>query len=125
MRDSTGLVSNVLGLASDGLRMLRTRLELVAIEVQEEKAHAVRQIVVASVALYLLTFGTLLAILAIAMAIPPDSRETFFAILAVIFLGLGGAGIAWLASFTRRRTMFSETLSVLSRDEQALRGTGD
>ena len=28
MRESTGLVGNVLGLASDGLRMVRTRLEL-------------------------------------------------------------------------------------------------
>ena len=125
MREGTGLVSNVLGLASDALRMLRTRLELVAIEVQEEKAHAVRQIVIASAVLYLFTFGTLLGIFAIAMAIPPESRATFFAVLAFVFLGLGSLGIAWLTTLAHRPALFSETLQVLERDERALRGTGD
>jgi uncharacterized membrane protein YqjE len=125
MREAPGLLGNVRGLASDGLRMVRTRLELLAIEVQEEKAHAVRQIVVASTVLYLLTFGTLLAILAIGLALSPGARETFFGVLAFIFLALGGLGVAWLGTLTRRRPVFSDTLSTLGRDEQALRGTGD
>ena len=124
MREATGLVGNVRGLASDGVRMVRTRLELLAIEVQEERAHAVRQIIIASAVLYLLTFGTLLAILAIGLAIPQGTRETVFAILAFVFLALGGLG-AWLGSLTRRGPFFSETLAVLGRDEQALRGQGD
>lgn len=124
MRDTPGLVGNIRGLASDGVRIVRTRLELIAIELQEEKAHAVRQIVIASAALYLLTFGTLLAILAIGLALPPGPREMVFAILALVFLALGGLG-AWMGFSTRRQSMFGETLAVLGRDEQALRGTGD
>jgi uncharacterized membrane protein YqjE len=125
MREAPGLMGNVRGLASDGLRMVRTRLELLAIEFQEEKAHAVRQIIIASAVLYLITFGSLLAILALGLALSPGARETFFAILAFIFLALGGLGVAWLGALTRRRPVFGETLSVLGRDEQALRGTGD
>lgn len=125
MREGTGLVGNVLGLASDGLRMLRTRLELVAIEVQEEKAHAVRQIMIASAVLYLFTFATLLAIFAVALAIPEDSRATFLAVLAFVFLGAGSLGVAWFVTLGQRPALFSETLSVLERDERALRGTGD
>ena len=124
MRESAGLVGNVRGLASDGVRMVRTRLELFAIELQEERAHAVRQIVIASATLYLLTFGTLLAIIAIGLAVPEGSREAVFATLAVIFLVLGGIG-AYLASLTRNRTSFRDTIAVLGRDERALRGTGD
>jgi hypothetical protein len=66
----------------------------------------------------------LLAILAIGLALPPGARETVFAILAVVFLALGGLG-AWLGIATRRNSFFGETLAVLGRDEQALRGTGD
>ncbi|HLX23533.1 MAG TPA: phage holin family protein [Usitatibacter sp.] len=124
MHETRGFVGNVRGLASDGVRMVRTRLELMAIELQEEKAHAVRQIVIASAALYLLTFGTLLAILAIGLALPPGPRETVFAVLALVFLALGGLG-AWMGFSTRRHSLFGETLAVLGRDEQALRGTGD
>jgi uncharacterized membrane protein YqjE len=125
VREATGLIGNVRGIAAVGLRMARTRLELLAIEFQEEKAHAVQQIIIASAVLYLITFGTLLAILAIGLAISPGTREIFFATLAFVFLALGGLGVAWLGALMRRRSLFSETLSVLGRDEQALRGTGD
>jgi len=125
MRQGTTFLGNVRGIASDGVRMVRTRLELISIELQEEKAHAVRQIVVASAVLYLVTFGTLLAILAVGLALGPDAREIFFAVLAFVFLALAAVGFAMLGSLTRRRPLFGETLAVLHGDEQALRGTGD
>ncbi|HUL56151.1 MAG TPA: phage holin family protein [Usitatibacter sp.] len=125
MREVPGLVGNVRGLASVGLRMVRTRLELIAIEFQEEKAHAVRQVVIASAVLYLVTFGTLLAILAVGLAMPAGARETFFACLAFVFLALGALGVAWLGALARRRSFLGETLAVLGRDEQALGSGGE
>lgn len=125
MREGSGLVSDVRGIASDGLRFVRTRLELLSIEVQEEKAHAVRQIVIASAVLYLISFGTLMAILALGLALSPGPRETFFAAVSVVFLAAAGFGVFWLGSAGRRRSLFSETIEVLGRDEQSLRGAGD
>ena len=65
VREATGIVGDVKGLASTGLRAVRTRLELLAIELNEEKAWAVRFLIVALAALYLVSFGILLAIFAL------------------------------------------------------------
>ena len=56
IREATGIVGDLRGLASTGVRAVRTRLELLAIELKEEKAWAVRSLIVAVAALYLLTF---------------------------------------------------------------------
>ncbi len=77
--ESTGIVGDVRGLAATGLRALRTtRLELAAIEISEEKAWAVQFLTVAVAGLYLVTFGLLLAVLALVLW-PP--RRTVPAIL--------------------------------------------
>src|SRR5258706_11599598 len=69
-RDSPGLIGDITSIASNGLRAVRSRLELLTIELTEEKAWAMRFIVVVSAAVYLISFGTLLAILAVSLAMP-------------------------------------------------------
>ena len=64
LRDAANAVGDLKGVVSTGVRAVRTRLELLALEVKEEKAWAVRFILVALAAPYLLTFGLLLGILA-------------------------------------------------------------
>lgn len=130
IREATGIVTDVKGLASTGLRAVRTRLELAAIELGEEKAWAIRFIVVAVAALYLLTFGLLLAIFALALFANEQDRPMILGICAAVFLaaGIGGAGYIWLAS-RKRHPILQETIAVLKGDERALRqglqGAGD
>src|SRR5258708_32677493 len=64
MGRESGIVADVKGLASAGLRAERTRLELLSIELHEEKAWAVRFLIVAVCAVYVATFGPLLSIAA-------------------------------------------------------------
>lgn len=126
MRATTGIVNDIGSLAANGLRAARTRLELLAIELNEEKAWVVRYLIVASAALYLLSFGTLLAILALALAMPESSRPTVLGGVGALFLALGASGVAWLATAARRRApTFHETIGVLARDEKSLGGAGD
>ena len=130
IREATGIVGDVRGLASTGLRAVRTRLELLAIELKEEKAWAVRSLIVAVAALYLLTFGILLAIFALALWASEENRPLILAGFAAAFLLVGGGGVGYLiASSKKRHPIFKETIAVLKGDEQALhqglQGAGD
>ena len=130
VRETSGIVGDLKGLASTGVRAVRTRLELVAIELQEEKAWLVRFIVVAVAALYLVTFGLLLAIFALVLWAPEENRSAILAAGAGIFILAGAGGAAYIYSLSgKRHPIFDETIAVLKGDEQGLRqiprGTGD
>jgi uncharacterized membrane protein YqjE len=129
-RESTGIIGDVKGIASTGLRAIRTRLELAAIELSEEKAWAVRFLVVAVAGLYLMTFGLLLAIFALVLWASEANRPAILGGFAAAFLLLGAGGIAYLVKASKQRQpLFKETIAVLKGDEQALRhaagATGD
>ena len=130
LREAAGAVGDLKGIATTGVRAVRTRLELLAIEVKEEKAWAVRFIVLALTALYLLTFGLLLAILALVLFAAEENRPAILGICAGGFLAFGLGAAAWIWSQSKaRRPLFEETIAVLKGDEQGLRelmrGTGD
>lgn len=126
----SGIVADVKGLASAGLRAVRTRLELVAIELKEEKAWAVRFLVIAVSALYLVTFGLLLAIFALVLWASEENRPAILAASGIFFIAAGIGGMAYIVLVTKRRQpFFQDTIAVLKGDEQALnqnlRATGD
>jgi uncharacterized membrane protein YqjE len=127
---STGIVGDIKGLASTGLRAVRTRLELLAIEITEEKAWAVRFLIVALAALYLVSFGLLLAIFALVVSESEENRPAILAGFAGAFIVLGAGGLAYIFTASKRRDpVFTDTIAVLKGDEQALRAglgaTGD
>jgi uncharacterized membrane protein YqjE len=130
IREATNIVGDLKGLAETGVRAVRTRLELMAIEFKEEKAWVIRLIIVAIAALYLLTFGILLGIFALALYASEENRPLILAAFAGFFLagGIGGAAYIFMAS-KKRHPIFENTIAVLKGDErglhQHLQGTGD
>lgn len=130
IREATSIVGDLKGLASTGVRAVRTRLELLAIEVKEEKAWVVRLVIVAVAALYLVTFGLLLGIVALALFASEANRPLILAVAAGIFLagGIGGAAYIYVTS-KKRHPIFENTMAVLKGDERALQqnlqGAGD
>jgi uncharacterized membrane protein YqjE len=118
IREASNIVGDIKGIASTGVRAVRTRLELLGIELKEEKAWLVRFIVVAIAALYLVTFGLLLGILALALYASEENRPLIVAMFAAVFL-----------QSKKRHPIFEETIRVLKGDEKGLqellRGTGD
>lgn len=130
IREASGLVGDVKGIAATGLRAVRTRLELLSIELKEEKAWAVRFLVVAVAALYLTTFGMLLAIFALALWASEADRPLILGGFAGVFLAAGVGGVIYIVAQSKKRhPVFEETISVLKGDEkalqQSLQGTGD
>jgi uncharacterized membrane protein YqjE len=130
IREASNIVDDLRGIASTGVRAVRTRLELLLIELKEEKAWLVRFLIVAVAALYLITFGLLLAVSALVLFASEENRPAILGICAAVFL-LGGAGAAAYvySSSKKRHPLFKETVAVLKGDEQGLhqllRGTGD
>jgi uncharacterized membrane protein YqjE len=130
IRQVSGIVGDVRGLASTGVRAVRTRLELAAIELTEEKAWVVRFVLVAVAALYLFTFGLLLGVCALALYASEENRPAILGICAGVFLlaGIGGAAYIFMAT-KKRHPILKETIAVLKGDEQALQrglqGAGD
>jgi len=130
LREASNIVGDLKGMASTGVRAVRTRLELVAIELKEEKAWLVRFVVIAIAALYLITFGLLLAILAVALYASEENRPVIVAIAAAVFLVAGAGGGAYIFVQSRKRhPIFDETIKVLKGDEDGLhrmlQGAGD
>jgi uncharacterized membrane protein YqjE len=122
-RDSPGLISDVSSLASNGLRAMRTRLELLTIELKEEKAWVLRFIVVASAAVYLLSFGTLLAILALSLAMPESTRPAVLGGFGGVMLVAGIGAVIWIVSAAKKRSPpFQDLIDVLKNDEEGLAG---
>jgi len=130
IREATSIVGDLKGLAGTGVRAVRTRLELLAIEVKEEKAWIVRLLIVAVAALYLLTFGLLLGIFALALWASEENRPLILAAAAGFFLAGGIAGAAYIVVTSKKRhPIFQNTIAVLKGDEEglhrSLQGTGD
>lgn len=118
-----GIIGDVSSLATNGLRAVRTRLELLVIELKEEKAWVVRFIVVAIAAVYLLSFGTLLAILAVSLAMPENTRPAVLGGFGGFMLAAGVAGIVWMVVSAKKRSPpFQDTIATLKRDEHSLGG---
>ncbi len=129
-REAGGIVGDLRSTVSTGLRAVRTRLELLAIELGEEKEWAVRFLAIAVTALYLVTFGVLLAIFALVLSAAEANRPAILAGFAAVFLVSGGAGVAYIVTAAKRRSpLFADTIALLKGDEKALqeglRGTGD
>jgi len=121
----TGLIGDVASIASNGLRALRSRLELLTIELKEEKAWVIRFIVVALAAVYLISFGTLLGILAFSLAMPESARPAVLGGFGGFMLAAGIGSVIWMVNSAKKRSPpFQDTIATLKKDEQAFGGAG-
>ena len=120
-RQATGIVGDLRGVITTSVRAVRTRLELMTIELKEEKAWLVRSLVVGIAALYLVTFGLVLAIAALVLFASEANRPAILGICAGAFLlaGIGAALYVYLAA-KKRQPLFDDTLAMLKGDEEGL-----
>ena len=129
-RQASGIVGDLRGVITTGVRAVRTRLELLSIELKEEKAWLVRFLVTAMAALYLVTFGLILGVAALVLFAAEENRPAILGICAGAFMlaGIVAAAYVYRAS-KKRHPLFDETIAVLKGDEEGLnkliRGASD
>lgn len=120
MADSSsrgGLFASLRGLAATGLTLLQTRLELLAVEIQEEKARTVGLIAYSIATVLLLGAGAIFLAVFVTVLLWDSNRLLALGIFATLFLG-GGL----ICLFSARRlaatpsSLFVASLAELAKD---------
>jgi uncharacterized membrane protein YqjE len=116
-----GLYASARRLLSTGLELAQVRLELLALEFEQEKLRLFDALGLAVIALLGVGVGALLLCAWVVMLVEPEQRRLTLGLLALAFLGGG----AWAFSAARARLrrpdgLFRLTAAELARDRESL-----
>lgn len=117
-----GIVPSLRKLAATLVALLRTRFELLATEIEEERVRLLQLLLWAAGALFFLAVGILLLVILL-VAVFWDSSHRISAIVALagVFLAAGvGMGIGVRNRMHARPRLFSASLDELARDKDQL-----
>lgn len=117
-----GLLEDVRGAFQSLLGLVRTRIEIFAVEVQEEKLRLIRLLVWIASGLSLLFAGILVAIGTLGIFLWQSAGYTGLILLAAGTIALGAAVLLAIRKSLRSATPpFPETTAEFSRDAACLR----
>jgi uncharacterized membrane protein YqjE len=106
---------------ADVIEIGRTRLELATVELEEERLRLARLWIGATVTLFLLFVGVVLATAWLVMWCPPEQRLLALGLLALGSLGAAAASAwRWQHMAETRPPLLQATLAELRRDERGL-----
>lgn len=119
----SGLLSSARNLLATVVAMLRTRIELAAAEIEEEKIRLGEMLAYAAAAFFFLGFGVVLLALFMTVLLWDSHRLLALGLFTAGFLAAGGASAAAVMRRARARPpLLGATLAELARDSDALRG---
>ena len=116
-----GLLSSLRALAVDGVDLLKTRLELLATELEEEKGRLLSLLTFAAVALIFLAAGLVFLAVFLTVLFWEGQRLLALGVFTTLFLTAGVAAL--LAALARARAgsrLFAASLAELAKDRAAL-----
>ena len=103
----------------------RTRLELVTVELEEERLRVARLILLAVLTLFLLFVATILVVAWILLLFDPAHRVTALGVIGAVFAAAGGAAAwQWKRLAAAEHSFLQATLAELRHDGGALRAGG-
>lgn len=119
---SGGLLSSARNLLATIVAILRTRIELAAAELEEEKIRLGEMVAYAAAAFFFLGFGAILLALFLTVLLWDSHRLLALGLATAGFLAAGAASAAAVMRRARARPpLFAATLAELARDRDALR----
>lgn len=115
------LLSSIKGLASTGVSIAQTRLELLSVDVQIARARFISLLVMIVSALFFLFFGLVMLALLIVIYSWEADRMLALELLTAAFLSVGLI-FAFLINQSLRNTpkLFEASIAELSKDREAL-----
>src|SRR5512136_2971268 len=117
------VLESLKGLARTLVELVRTRLELLSLDLEEAKLRLLSILLLGAVAFFCLSFGVMLGAFWLVAAFWDTHRVLVLGLLTGFFLG-GGlltlAVLAWRAKKGPR--LFAATLAELKKDREALEG---
>jgi uncharacterized membrane protein YqjE len=116
-----GLVGSITRLGRTALALLRTRLEILATEIEEERIRfAGLALLVAAIA-FCVQMAVLLGVILIVVLLWESHRLITLGVLSGAFLAVGVGLFLWLRHRLRTRPrMFASTLGELAKDDERL-----
>lgn len=116
-----GIVQSLRNLAATLVALLRTRAELLATELEEERIRLLQLLFWAAGALFFLGVGMLLLVLLLVAVFWESHRIAAILVLAVFFLAAGiGMVIAVRDRMYARTRLFAASLDELAKDKDQL-----
>ena len=119
--EGTGFAGGAVQAATRAREALRTRLELIGLELADAQDHLMRRLLCAALALFLLMLGLFAAPVWGAFAWW-ENRLWLSGLIAVACLA-GGTLLAWLSARKSRRQPFHDSVAELSEDIRALKAS--
>lgn len=116
-----GLLSSLRGLAVDAVDLLKTRLELLTAELEEEKVRLLSLLTFGAIALVFLAAGLVFLAVFLTVLFWEGQRLLALGVFTTLFLTAGTAAL--LAALARVRAgsrLFAASLAELSKDRAAL-----
>jgi uncharacterized membrane protein YqjE len=119
--DGGGLFASLKALSANLLGTLQTRLELLAVDVAEERARLTTLLALVLVSLFSLGVGVVLLALLIVVALWESHRLVALAALISFFL-VTGVAVGWLAIYRLRNSprLFDASIAELAKDREQL-----
>lgn len=118
---SRGLYSSLRGLVAGGVALLRTRLELLATELQEEKARVLILLAYGAAALILLAVGAVFLAVFFTVLLWDSHRLLALGVFAALFLAAGALAAALALRLARTESrLFAASLAELGEDRAEL-----
>ncbi|MBU2642255.1 MAG: phage holin family protein [Thiobacillus sp.] len=120
--ESGGLFESLKNLSVSLVGIVQTRLELLSVDIAEERVHQTALIVLALLALFCFGVGVVLLSILIVVAFWESHRLAALGGLAGIFLATG-AGVVWFAlhKIRTKPKLFQASLAELAKDRQHLK----
>lgn len=118
---ASGLLDSLKVLARSLLALGQTRLEIMASDIEEQRAMFLREVVLAVIVALLLGLGVVFAALFVVLVVPLEYRPYVMGLFAVVFFVASAAVLAALRAARRDRPRtFSATIQELGKDRESL-----
>ncbi|SPP31912.1 Inner membrane protein YqjE [Arsenophonus endosymbiont of Aleurodicus floccissimus] len=105
--------------------MVETRLQLVAVQLEQEKQTFVQLISLAGTTLLLITFGLMSLLVLIFLMVDPAYRIQVVAITTAVLLILALLGTCWTLKIAYSKTLLAATREQLKQDVKQLKQNED
>ncbi|MCC8465607.1 MULTISPECIES: phage holin family protein [Photorhabdus] len=115
-----GVLDILQRIAAVVIEIVETRLQLIVLELEKEKATLIQLIVIASLTLLLTAFGLMCLLVMIFWAIDPSWRFIVLASTTSTLLILALIGLIWTIRKARNSTLLSATREQLKIDREML-----
>ncbi|AMG67102.1 phage holin family protein [Providencia stuartii] len=120
-----GVLNTLQRIAGIAVQMVETRIQLIAVELEEEKTTLIQLILMAGITLLFTAFGLMCLIGLIFWSVDPIYRYQALAITTCVLILLAIIGAIWTLKKARQSTLLGATREQLKEDSKALMGSKD